>query len=310
MPLGERRRFIRPHPTAIPALSAVALLVPGATRAHEIIGAGSYVTLDPLVLAALAAATLGYGYGIARLWRRRAGCGVRPWQVCCFAAGLAVPALALIWPLDALSRLSFAAHMSQHMLLIAIAPPLLVLGAPLAPIGALPGARRVFDWFARAPWTWFARPPVAAGLHGATLWVWHAPGPFQAALGSNTVHALEHATLLGTGLLFWWSLLRAGRARASGYGAGTVLVLTMIMHTGLLGALLTFAPRPLYPFYGAGARALGLTPLEDQQLAGLIMWVPGGLLYLAAALAFAGAWLLHAERRSARLAGTLDNPVK
>lgn len=293
----------------MPALSAPALAAPFAAHAHGP-ASDSYLTFDPWVLSGLAVAALGYGYGVARLWQRRTGRGVRLWQILCFTAGLGVLVVALIWPLDALSKLSFAAHMGQHMLFIAIAPPLLVLGAPLAPIGTLPGARRVFGGFVRAPWTWFARPSVAAGLHGATIWVWHAPGPFQAALRSDAIHVLEHATLLGTGLLFWWSLLRSGRSRASGYGTNTVLVLTMTMHTGLLGALLTFAPRPLYPFYGAHAGALGLTPLEDQQLAGLIMWVPGGLLYLAAALAFAGAWLLHAERRAPRLTGALKNRPK
>lgn len=273
------------------ASAGLLLLVPITASAH-----GAAQPLDPYAMIAVAATAVGYGYGVARRWRRRIGHGVRPWRAACFAGGLVALALALIWPLDALSQSSFAAHMAQHMLLIAVAPPLLVLGTPLAPLAALAPARWTFPL--RRPWQWLSRPAVAFALHGATLWAWHAPALFQSALRVYALHLLEHAMLFGTGLLFWWSLLHAGARHATGYGTSATLALLTIMHMGLLGALLTFAPHPLYPMYTAPARAFGLTALEGQQLAGLLMWIPSAFVYLAAGLALVAAWLRHAERRS------------
>jgi cytochrome c oxidase assembly factor CtaG len=133
-------------------------------------------------------------------------------------------------------------------------------------------------------------------LHSAVLWAWHVPAFYQAALRHASIHALEHASFFVSALLLWWVLLTVGRARAEGYGVSALLTLAMVMHTGLLGALLTFAPRPLYPAYEPATR-FGLTVLEDQQLAGLLMWVPGGLIYLGLGLLLARAWLRDAERR-------------
>lgn len=280
------------HPSALPLL---ALCLPATARAH---GTGEamhhLLTLDPLVLFGLAVAALAYGVGLARLWRSRIGHGVRRGQVACFAGGMALLALALVWPLDVLADRSFAAHMVQHLVLIALAPPLLVLGAPLVPFATLAPARRVI---ARLPWPWVAHPLAAFGLHAAVIWAWHAPALFQAALRAPAVHTLEHATMLAAALVFWWMLLPAGRARAGGRGTSLVWLLLTMIHLGLLGALLTFAPRVLYPAYGERPLALGLSPLEDQQLAGLIMWVPGGVVYLAAALALAAVWLEETQRR-------------
>lgn len=252
------------------------------------------LTLDPLVLACLGAAVVLYAGGLARLWRVRTGHGVRPWQAGSYAAGILLLVLALIWPLDALADWSFAAHMLQHLLLIALAPPLLVLGAPLAPLAALRSTRVIVR---RMPWARLGHPLALFSIHGAVVWAWHAPALFQAALRSTTVHTLEHVTMLTSALLFWWVLLQAGRARVGGSGAALVWLFLTMTHMGVLGALITFAPRVLYPAYGERPEALGLSPLEDQQLAGLIMWVPGGLVYLAAALVLAAAWLRQAERR-------------
>lgn len=263
------------------ALTALPLLLPGAVRAHST-GADGWLTLDLLAVSGIAAAGIAYGL------TRRHG---RPWRAVCFFAGLGTLVLALVWPLDALSERSFAAHMGQHMLLIALAPPLLALGAPLAPLHRA---------LAYVPWQRLTRPSAAFALHAAIVWAWHAPGPFQAALRSDAWHMLEHLSMLFSALLFWWSLLYAARARAGGYGVSTVLLLLTMMHTGLLGALLTFAPQPLYPAYGDGPAAFALTPLEDQQLAGLIMWVTGGIFYLVAGVALAAVWLRDAERRAFR----------
>lgn len=284
----------RNRPMRAPLSILVGLLFThSSAHAHGAAAPDHLVTLDPFALAGLAAAALAYGYGLARLRRRRATRGLPPWRVMSFGLGLALLAAALIWPLDALGEWSFAAHMGQHLLLIVLAPPLLVLGAPLAPLAAFAPARR---FLAYVPWRRLTHPLAASALHGAVVWAWHAPGLFEWALRFEAAHVLEHATMLGSALLFWWALVHAARGRASGFGGSLVCLFLTMLHMGLLGALLTFAPRPLYPVYGDRPEALGLAPLEDQQLAGLIMWVPGGLGYLLAALGLAAAWLRQAER--------------
>lgn len=203
---------------------------------------------------------------------------LRPRRRALFAAALCALFAALVWPLEALAGRSFAAHMLQHMLLIAVAAPLLVASRPAMPV--LKGAKT-----AGAVLRSLSRPPVAFLLHGVAIWAGHAPAVLEAAERHPPVHILEHALLLGTAALLWWSLRHRGRAAS---GAASLWTLGTMIHTSVLGALLTFAPRLLYPAY----------TLEDQQLAGLVMWVPGGLLYLAAALSFAAAWLGRQEARA------------
>jgi cytochrome c oxidase assembly factor CtaG len=200
-----------------------------------------------------------------------------------FAAALLALFAALVWPLESLADRSLAAHMAQHMLLIAIAAPLLVLSRPAPwPARGLPARGRkaagtALRWGAR-----LARPRPAFALHAAAIWLGHAPRVIEWAAAVRWVHALEHVVLFGSAAMFWWACLRG---RAAGAGEGALLMLATLIHTGLLGALLAFAPRPLFPGY----------TLEDQQLAGLIMWVPGGLCYLVAGLALAAAWMPRAE---------------
>jgi putative membrane protein len=135
-------------------------------------------------------------------------------------------------------------------------------------------------------------------VHAVVLWGWHAPGPVQASLASPTVHVLQHLSLLGSAGLFWWALIQ-GRDRRIGDGVAVLYVFTTSVHASVLGALLSFAPSPWYTAYAESTGPWGLTPLEDQQLAGLIMWVPGGLVYLAAGLALFAAWLGRPEVRVA-----------
>jgi putative membrane protein len=224
------------------------------------------------------------------VWRRAGqGHGVQTWQIVCFGLGLASLLVALESPLDDLSAQLFAAHMVQHMLLILVAGPLLVLGSPLVPfMWAVPATsrRRLGAWLVRLSPA--GRPPAAFGLHSLALWAWHVPALYQAALANRGLHALEHVSYLATAALFWWSILRAGRV---GYGAGVVYVFGLALETTVLGALLTFAQLPWYPAYLSTAPAWGLSPLEDQQLAGLIMWVPGGVIYLLVALRLFSVWL-------------------
>jgi cytochrome c oxidase assembly factor CtaG len=191
--------------------------------------------------------------------------------------------------------------MTQHELLMLVAAPLLVLGRPLvamawglprgwrAGVGRAMHARPV-----RSAWHALSAPLVAWGIHGTAIWLWHAPRLFEATERSEAVHALEHASFLLTALLFWWAVLHH-RRRAASDGAAIALLVTTMIHTSVLGALITFAPGLWYRSYVATTAAWGFLPLEDQQLAGLIMWIPGGISYLVAALALF-ARMLRGER--------------
>jgi cytochrome c oxidase assembly factor CtaG len=129
--------------------------------------------------------------------------------------------------------------------------------------------------------------------------MWHLPGLYQATLRSEILHTLQHASFLGTGLLFWWTVVH-GREGRMGYGASVFYLFATAMHSGGLGALLTFASTPWYPAYAGATAAWGLTPLEDQQLAGLIMWIPAGLWWGGAGVVVSGGWGRAAAPRAAR----------
>jgi cytochrome c oxidase assembly factor CtaG len=256
----------------------------------------------PLLLAGWA-----YFYGLRRAWRRAGrGRGIRPLEAFSFGAGIVVLALMLAAPLHAWGRLRFAPHMLEHELLTVVAAPLLAAGRPGVPyLLALPLSWRRWlgRWLANGgPWgIWrrLAHPGTAWALHGAALWLWHAPVLFEAALSSEVVHYLQHLTLLGTALLFWASLLPR-RATNRVRIIGVFSLFTTTIQTTLLGALLTLSPRIWYPSYGDPAPPGGLSPLEDQQLAGLIMWVPAGLVYVAAGLALLGLLLRYEGPEPAR----------
>jgi putative membrane protein len=188
--------------------------------------------LDPTALAGLALLALWAG-------RNRSG-----------TAALAVLAVAFLSPLCALSSALFSARVVHHILLVAVAAPLLGLARP-------------------------ARVPQGVGLPfllaTAALWLWHAPVPYDAALAHKGLYGLMQTSLLGTAFLFW----RAAFSQPGGSGALWVLFAYMAM--GLLGALLTFAPDPLYGAHALGPQLWGLSRLADQQLGGLLMWVPAGV---------------------------------
>lgn len=257
---------------------------------------------DPVVLVPVLALVLLYAVGIVRFWSR-AGLGraVPVWRALAGVIGLVALSGALISPLDAAAAVSFARHMVQHMLLVVGAAPLMVLGnLGVVALSALPGGFRVpfGRTFASAPLrrlrAWMFAVPVATAAHGLVLWLWHAPGLYEAALADPLIHYLEHLTMFGTAVLFWWSALGAKRRAALGYGAGVAAMFVTMLHTGLLGILITLAPAPLYSTYAAAAPG----PLEDQQLAGIVMLLPGGLAYLLAGLALLAAWLAAAESRT------------
>jgi cytochrome c oxidase assembly factor CtaG len=244
--------------------------------------------------------------GVQRLWQASSpGRGVNRGEVACFIAGWLVLAAALMPPVHTLGEVLFSVHMVEHELLMAAAAPLLVLGRPLITfLWALPqSARRDLGSLSRAGpvhgvWFFATSALVAWTVHALALWIWHLPALFEAALASEAVHSLQHVSFLGAALLYWTSLLRP-RRDAESRGAAVISLFATTLHSSILGALLTLGTVAWYPLYGDRS-AWGLTALEDQQLAGLVMWVPGGLVYMGAALALAAMWLRESETRARR----------
>ena len=262
---------------------------------------------DPLVIASLALTAWLYFRGVRRVWRESGrGREKRRWEVWAFVGGWLALFVALVSPLHPWGEVLFSAHMTQHEVLMLIAAPLLVLARPLVPfLWALPvGWRQSIGAASKRPpaqscWRAITNPLVAWAIHALALWVWHVPVLFQATLRSDLVHTLQHLSFLGSALIFWWALIH-GRQGLMGYGAAVLYVFTTSAHSGVLGAMITFARHVWYPAYSETTRSWGLTPLEDQQLGGLIMWVPAATVYVIAALALMVGWMKESERRVAR----------
>jgi cytochrome c oxidase assembly factor CtaG len=222
--------------------------------------------MHAFTLSLLVAGSAVYAAGVRRLWARAGRRGVGVGQVSAFAAGMLMLALAVVSPLHELAERFLWVHMVQHELLMVLAAPLLVLGKPLQSfvwVQPIRLPRRLSD------------PVLAWVLHAAAIWVWHAPRAFEAALANEAMHFAQHASFLGSAVLFWWTIL----ARPP-LGAMASLFTTML-YTGALGALMTFSRASWYSGYG----------LEDQQLAGLVMWIPAGLAYPVVALFIGSKWL-------------------
>lgn len=247
---------------------------------------------DPAVLVGLCAFVLAYAAGLAAASGRPSIHAVvrrRAW-----AAGGAVLALvaALVSPLDVAARALFSAHMAQHLLLAAVAAPLLVLSAPVPTVrrALAPRWRRTLlaatRWrivrAGRRPW-WVA---VATTVSLATMSLWHAPALYDAALSSHAVHAVEHGTILGTAIVAWAAVVGAVRRSQRLVAVAALAVATF--HGASLGGLLALAPRPWYSSHAETATAWGVDALGDQQVAGALMWVPAGVVYLGAV-----AWILY-----------------
>ena len=259
------------------------------------------------MLGTLLAAVL-YAAGWRRLRRRAGGrAAPPPWRVGCYAGGLATLWLALLSPVATLSSLFFFLHMTQHLLLVTVAAPLIWLGAPLLPVlWALPlsvrrplGRLFVSGKPAQQVGHFLTHPLVANVLFVGAIAFWHLPSLYDAAQGRTDIHDLEHLVLLGTALLYWWPVIHptGGRRRLS-YAAGIPYLFPAFLEGNLLGALLTFAGTSLYETYQKVPRLWGISVLQDQQLAGLIMWVPGGFVYLVPMLVLL-ARLFREEERAA-----------
>ena len=268
---------------------------------------------EPITIALLAISAILYAIGTARLrWRtgnpacpdrRDRLSSTRFWQPLAFAAGWLALVIALISPLDALGAILFSAHMAQHEMLMIVAAPLLVLGRPLiAFLWALPAnwRTRIGHWTQSPPvahsWHFMTGPLVVTILHAIALWIWHLPSWYQATLRSELIHALQHTSFLFTAALFWWALIH-GRYGRMGYGVAVIYVFVTAAHSGALGALIAFSPQVLYPIYQSTTAQWGLDAIEDQQLAGIIMWIPAGVLMTILGVALFAAWLGEAEQR-------------
>jgi cytochrome c oxidase assembly factor CtaG/cytochrome c2 len=264
-----------------------------ADRPLELHDALTAWTADPLIVGGLAAFALVYARG------RRTQRHTRY-----FVAGWLTLVIALLSPVHVFAEQLFSAHMLQHTLLMCIAAPLIALARPgNALVRAAPRAWRRDT--ARVQRMLGLSPVSAFLLHAATIWIWHAPLLYDASIDNPFVHGLQHVSFFGTALVFWMAVLHV-RTRAVSYGTGVVLLFATAVHTTVLGALITFANGVIYPQYN-GAAQFGLTALDDQQLAGLIMWMPGGVLYAMSAVVLMVAWLREAEKRTsanyARLLG-------
>lgn len=202
------------------------------------------------------------------------------WRRLCFYVGWAIGAFALVSPLCALSVSLLSARVGQHMLLAAVAAPLIAAG--FAPV--------------RAPRPFEA--VVAAATFTVALWFWHAPGPYDATFGSPAIYWAMHLSAFGAAFWLWSAVFAAGPRRL---GEAILAAALTSLQMGLLGAILTFASRPLYTPHLSTAAAWGLTPLADQQLAGVIMWIPAGVVLATAVVVGLALTLKDADlRRGAR----------
>lgn len=261
--------------------------------------------LDPVLLMALLA--IGCAYALGATGLNRKFCVLPRGRQAAFYAGWAVTTACLVSPLCPLSVSLFAARVGQHMILALIAAPLVAAGRPVAAISFLwrtsGGVARCYP--ERSTWT--AAPLAAAGLFAALLWFWHSPAAYGATFTSTAAYWSMHVSMFAASVWLWSELLDRNPARVvAATGAGVISSAQM----GLLGALITLAPRPLYAPHALTIAAWNLTPLQDQQLGGAIMWVPGGVVFLAVAMvmlwltiARAPSPLIFATRSSSPLPG-------
>jgi len=264
---------------------------------HDLVRAWSF---EPLVVVSLIISAVLFIVGLRRCK------SLRTWEAFCFAGGWLALFVALVSPLHAWGRVLFSAHMTQHEVLMLVAAPLLVLGRPLVVfLWALPlnWSRRIGNLGKISSinrlWQVITIPFVAWIVHAIALWTWHIPILFEAVQRNEAIHTAQHLSFFISALLFWWALIH-GPQGAMGYGAAVLYLFTTSVHSGVLGALLTVARSVWYPSYAGLTTSWGLTPLEDQQLGGLIMWIPAGLVYLIAGLALFAGWLREADLRDAR----------
>ena len=281
-----------------PVLLLLAVAAPALAHGGHEHPEGPGWSLDPLVTVPLGLMLLLFLVGRRRLARRSSLPRTRAWW---FVAGWAVLALALVSPLHEGGERSFTLHMAEHELIMLVATLLLAAsraGGTLA--WGLPApARRALAAGWKAPlaalWQRMTEPVTATVVQAVVMWAWHAPALFDRALRSQGWHVAQHLSFIVASLAFWVAML--GRRRGGYLLSAACLFLTSLVE-GALGALMALSSSPWYPAYAAmGMSGIGLDPATDQQLAGLIMWIPGGLVHGAAALLLLHRWLTSASDR-------------
>ena len=254
-----------------------------------------------------------YALGARRLTLR--GARVRRAERIAFWAGWIAAVVVVVPPIDTLAQRLFSVHMFQHEMLMLVATPLMIAGRPiLGVLWGLPDRARMS--IARSHGTaavarltaMLTLPLVAWLLHGLTVWAWHAPVLYEAAVRSERIHAIQHLTFVGSAAIFWWGLVY-GRYGRAGYGAAVLYVFSTLVHTGVLGAVFTLSGTPFYDVYVQRAVAAGRDPVADQQLAGLVMWIPAGVVLTCFGLALFTGWLAASDRRTNRTRRYTPDPA-
>ena len=249
----------------------------------------------PSILMMLISQAVLYGYLIS-IARRDGhwGSDVRAAHVICFALGLIVIFIALVTPIDSLSNVAlFSAHMVQHILLMLLASVCLVLGTPaywLRYLYDLPVLKRLLPIV--------THPLVTLIAFNAVMWIWHVPALYEGALRDPNVHIIEHMMFLVFGVLLWLPVIHdVPPGHILSYPARIAYLFACMVSSSILGAIFTFAPTIAFPFYGNASLAFGLSPMTDQELAGLIMWIPGSGVFFVAILSVFAAWLSSEDRK-------------
>lgn len=245
--------------------------------------------LDPLLLSLLAAWCIAYAIGCRRL----GSVGPDARHRASFYAGWSIVTLALVSPLCPLSVSLFAARATQHVILALLGAPLIIAARPLptlvaafAPDAAAHAQHAIENTLTRTPF-------AAAATFAVCVWVWHMPGPYAATFLSVPLYWCMHVTMFGSACWLWAALLRGSETNPF---AGVVAGIASSVQMGLLGALITLSPRALYGPHFLTTATWGLTPLQDQQLGGVVMWVPGCTAFLVVAMVTLARWLSPARR--------------
>jgi putative membrane protein len=262
-------------------------------------------SVDPLAVAGIGLVALAYLAAVRRVAREHPANPHPAHRSWLFASGLVAIGLALLSPIEAYEGQLFSVHMVQHMLLEFVAAPLLLAGAPitLALRAASPSwRRRLLSVLQSRIVHALAFPVIAWILFAAVNWGWHFSVLYDQALENQLLHYVQHASFLGAALLFWWPVIGADPSPWRLPHPMRLLYLFLAMpQNSFLGVALLSASTVLYPHYVTNVRDWGPTPLEDQQLGGLLMWVGGDLIFLACMAVVVVSWMRHEDRRTVRL---------
>jgi cytochrome c oxidase assembly factor CtaG len=279
-------------------------------------GGGAFeVQTDPLLIVPLAAVGVAYAIGYRRFVRLPHTDTGYQTRATLFVLGYTALLVALLSPLHAVGEQFFSVHMVQHLLLTLVAAPLLLLSASMPVLlWAFPKQERATlgrlfgrPGPVRSALLWLTRPLIAGTLFVVIQWAWHQPVLYEAALENRWAHYAEHVVFFLAAILFWWPVIGAPPLRSPlGYPARMAYTFLGWMPITLLGAGISMSHGPLYATYVAAAHAFAVDPLYDQQLAGLIMWIPGDILFAAILMVLFGAYLRNEEREAERIDRELD----